>query len=965
MQTTKENNPTIASRQALDDPKRDLYNSNQTEKIKLSSPSDDSKEDKENKIPPAGFFELFRFASKKDKVMMVFAAIFSSIQGFLLPGMMLIFGDFTENMTDAVDPTVAKERITEQSLIMVYLGIVVFVTATIAIVMWTITGRNQMVNLRSEYFRHIIMKNASWYDKERPGKLASAYFEHLGMFIQVYGNKLHILFQIIAMIFGGMAVGFYKGWSMSLIMLAVTPLMMIGIGLFMYYVGESARVERDAYAEAGSISDQTFEYIRTVKSLKGEEHEVENYGGSLGGVLNAVKRFSCKVDILYAFFYFSWTVMYALCFWIGNLILYKKWNNDNSGEVYTVGDYITIFFAITTGASGFSIVAPIQKSIAEAKIAMGRIKQIVNNSNLDDSGEEVPPRESIRGEIRFENVTFAYPTHPDQPVLKNVSFSISPGEKFAIVGPSGSGKSTIIQLLERFYDPQEGRILLDGIDIRNIEIDYYRTLMGLVSQQPVLFADTIRNNLIIGMEKREKVIEEDEIWRSLNRANVGNFIKDKLEDKLETYVGNLGSQLSGGQKQRISIARVLLRNPCVFLFDEATSALDRQNEKEIQETIDQVCSEVTSVSIAHRLQTIKNSDKIIVLVEGKIVEIGNHEELMEIEKGVYKDLYLKQDKGEKEEMEEQEANKFEYSQEMDENFDPRSQRKMSTKSDRSVSNKVNESMSSQTELVKKDKEEPEKKKKPVHLLSSGDYLSGCDKMLVFLGVLSSGAVGMVMPFLGYYFGKVLAVYGQYDFINRIPANDQGTIREDLWDKGMEFTYVMLGISGGAFLFAYLQFAIFGRVANKFVVRVRKVLFRKFIYKDMEYFDQPENKPGNLTAKLSEDCNMIRTLVSTYLGSILQSLASFGLGLGFGFYFSWRITLLVIGLSPLLVLSGVMESIAFFGGGGKGIEEDENIIQETFNNIKVISFHCYSYIHKTNFCRWSSPLLQNQASTQNT
>ena len=934
MQTTKENNPN-SELDLLNKEKsqEDFYKTKETNSIKLKNAKNEKKKADHK---PAGFFDLFRFASKKDKIMMVFAAILSSIQGLLLPGMMLIFGDFTENMTDAIDPATAKENITNQSLIMIYLGIVVFVTSTIAIVLWTITGKNQMINLRSEYFQHVIMKNASWYDQERPGKLASAYYEHLGMFVQVYGNKLHILFQVVAMIISGFAVGFYKGWSMTLIIIAISPLMLIGISLFMYYIGESSKVEKNAYSEAGELSDQTFEYIRTVKSLKGEEHEIENYGNKLRGVISASEKFSCKINIFYGFFYFSWNFMYALSFWIGNLILYKKWINDNSGEVYSVGDYITIFFAVSTGVSGFSIVAPIQKSIAEAKIAMGRINTIVNNQNLDESGDKVPARESIRGEIKFENVTFAYPTHPEEKVLKNVSFTITPGEKFAIVGPSGSGKSTIIQLLERYYDPQEGRILLDGVDIKDIEIDYFRTIMGLVQQQPILFADSIRNNLTIGMEQRKQVITDDEIWKCLKRANVDTFIKDKLEDKLETYVGNQGSQLSGGQKQRISIARVLLRNPSVFLFDEATSALDRQNEKEIQETIDQVCSTVTSVSIAHRLQTIKNSDQIIVLVNGEIAETGNHEHLMEIERGIYKGLYMKQDKGaeEDEDKEEEEPNKFEYNEEMDENFDSRNKkkRKNSEKSNRSLQ------QMSETEINNKEEtKEEEKKKKPVTIIGTSDYLSKSQIFQIILGVISSGAVGLVMPFSGYYFGKILGVYGQYDFINKDPTKETIINRDDLWDKGMEFFYVMTGISLGSFLFAFLQFHIFGKVSSSFVVTIRKVLFRKFIYKDIEYFDQPENKPGNLSAKLAEDCNMIKTLVGSYLGSILQSLGSFILGLAFGFYYSWRITLLVIGLSPLLMLSGIMESIMFFGAGTSGIKEDENLVQESFNNIKVFYF----------------------------
>ena len=912
--------------------------------------SDLKSNQKEESVPSSSFFELFRFASKKDKVIMAFAALFSSIQGFLLPGMMLIFGDFSENMTDAVDPQAGKEKIIGQVLIMIYLGIAVFVTSSIANIMWTVTGQNQMVNLRSEYFKHIIMKNASWYDKERPGKLASAYYEHLSMFVQIYGNKMHVLCQILGMTISSVAVGLYKGWSLSLLIIAVSPLMVIGMAFFLLYIGKATKMEKEAYIEAGSVSDQAFEYIRSIKSLKGEEHEHAKYVKSLDGVLKSVKTFSCKISALYGFMNFCWQIVYPLSFLFGNIVLGKKWFNDNSGKIYSVGDYLTILFAITTGVSGFGILSPILKTIGEAKVAMGRINQIVNNQNLDRSGTQKPDKQAIRGRIQFENVTFAYPTHPDKKVLKNVSFTISPGEKFAIVGPSGSGKSTIIQLLERFYDPQEGRILLDGVDIRDIEVEHFRGIVGLVSQQPVLFADTIRNNLVIGMEQRPQAITDEEIWESLERANVRGFIENKLEDKLETYVGNLGGQLSGGQKQRVSIARVLLRNPNVFLFDEATSALDRQNEKEIQETIDQVCTNVTSVSIAHRLQTIKNSDQIIVLVDGEVCESGPHERLMEIENGVYKGLYLKQDKsGYEGPVEEEDVkNDAENGNESGVENNPKYSEKKLNGSERVTDNNhLNKEIHSEKNDInpdknkdkedEADKKKKEKKKEPVFLLTSMDYLDGKSIGYILLGVLCSGLAGAIMPFLGYYLGKVLAVFGQYDLINNDASKDSQAVRDALWDKGMEFTYVMGAIIVGGYFCYFFQTYFFGLVANNYVLKVRNVLFRKFIYRDIEYFDQPENKPGNLSAKLSTDCNFIKTLVSNYLGSILEALTSFIIGLVFGFVFSWRITLLVIGLSPLLILSGIVDSMMFMGAedSSGGVKEDENVVQESFNNIKMV------------------------------
>lgn len=861
-----------------------------------------------------GFFQLFRFANAGDKVVIFFAILFSSLHGALVPGLTLIFSSVTDDFGKIPDPAKLKDRMVSQAFQMLYLGVAIFGLSSTGLVLWTVVGQRQLKRLRSQYFSHLVRKSARWFDQEKPGKLASAYYEHLATLMQVFGNKLHVLFQVITMTIFGFAVGFYKGWLVSLIILGISPLMMCAMTLMLVYAGRASKVEQEAYSQAGSVSDQTFEYIRTVKSLNGQEHQIAKYSESLGQVLAANKQFTWKISFFYALYNFSMSGLYSFCFFIGNLVLNRGWTNDNTSHTYTSGDYLGIYFGILTGISGLGIIAPVQRSIAEAKVAMARINQIVNEQNVDSSGDSFLESDQIRGQIKFENVSFAYPSAPDKPVLKNVSLTVEPGQKFAIVGPSGSGKSTMMQLLERFYDPTEGRILFDGVDIKTLDLAHYRGLLGLVSQQPVLFADTIANNLLVGIEDR-KVSEED-IWASLERANIREFVETKLEEGLQTYVGAQGSQLSGGQKQRLSVARTLLRNPCVFLFDEATSALDRQNEKEIQETIDEVCSDVTSVSIAHRLQTVKNSDQIVVLVDGRIVERGVHEELLAIEDGVYCELYSKQRK-EPPQPEQDSAESL--AEDAPDEGEPREKGRPLEKSD----------VSRET-----DKEGSEKKE--LKLLKMGDYLGCSDVVMILLGIVASGVVGVNMPFTGYFFGKMMGVLGSYDLLHN-PDVDPSTLpftKDSLWHDGMTYVYVLLGISGASFVFAFFQLWFFSFVGEKFVVNIRKVLFRNFVFKDVQFFDRPANKPGNLSERLSEDCRVIRTVVAQYLGSILQSLISFGLGIGFGLYASWRISVLIICMSPLLFISGVLGSMMFMGKGANSRKEDENVVQESLNNIKV-------------------------------
>lgn len=868
---------------------------------------------KQTKAKSVGFFQLFRFATGADRFLIFLAIFFSSLQGALIPGSTLFFANVTDDFGKIPSKEKLRDSMVHQAFNMLYLGLGIFGSYTVALMLWMVVGQRQMKNLRNKYFQHLIRKNATWFDQEKTGKVASAYYEHLSTFTTVYSNKMHIVFQMFTMILFGFAVGFYKGWLVSLIILAASPLMSIGMVLLLHYNSKASQVEKESYSLAGSISDESFEYIRTVKSLNGQEYQIRKYSDSLAGVLAANNQFTWKISFCYALFNFCMSGFYALCFFFGNLVLNHQWFNDNTSKTYTSGDYLGIYFGILTGVSGFGVITPLQRSISEAKSTMSRINQIVNDDNQEDSGTQTPDPSQISGEIQFENVSFAYPSAADKVVLKNVSFTVRPGDKMAIVGPSGSGKSTIMQLIERFYEPTSGRILLDGMDIREIELGHYRRLLGMVSQQPVLFADTIASNLKIGIEDRD--VSEGEIWDALERANIKDFVQNRLEEGLETYVGNQGSQLSGGQKQRLSIARTLLRNPQIFLFDEATSALDRQNERQIQETIDQVCTGVTSVNIAHRLLTVKNSDMIIVLCDGQIEDMGTHEQLMTRPTGTYFELYSKQVETFEEAGDESTGNN---EQETDDNSSSDGEPLL------------------RKESVNRDEPKQEASTRPLRLLGMLNYLKCSDIVLIVLGVLASTVVGVNMPFTGYFFGKMMGVLGKYDILNNhtVDPSKLPFTRAQLWDDGMNYIYVLVVIAGISFVFAFLQLWFFSFVSEKVVIRLRKALFRKFINKDVEFFDQPDHKPGNLSQRLAEDCRTIRIVVGQYMGSILQSLVSFGLGIGFGIYASWRISVLIICMSPLLFFGGILGSLFFHGKGFALQKEDENLVQEALNNIKV-------------------------------
>lgn len=354
-------------------------------------------------------------------------------------------------------------------------------------------------------------------------------------------------------------------------------------------------------------------------------------------------KYSKFVGFTMGFTFWAMFANHGLGFWYGSVLIEDQTDNSVYGRPYTVGDVLVIFFAIQIGGFSLGQAAPCLDNFAKGKTAGYKIFQILNREPLIKNTHKGTHIKDLKGEFQFNNVEFIYPAKPDIQILKGVTFTIESGKKTSFVGESGSGKSTCLQLIERFYDVNKGELLIDGKNIQHIDLEWMRENIGYVGQEPVLFATTIRENLRYG----KKDATEQEMWDALEKANAKKFIS-QLENKLDTFVGSSGSQFSGGQKQRICIARAILKNPKILLLDEATSALDRANEMSIQKTLDNVSKGRTTICVAHRLTTVQNSDKIIVLDRGVIAEEGKHGELIK-KGGKYEALAKNQLQGELEE----------------------------------------------------------------------------------------------------------------------------------------------------------------------------------------------------------------------------------------------------------------------------------------------------------------------------
>nr|BAJ94394.1 predicted protein [Hordeum vulgare subsp. vulgare] len=381
------------------------------------------------------------------------------------------------------------------------------------------------------------------------------------------------------------------------------------------------------YEDASQVATDAISSIRTVASFCSEKRITRIYDQKCEASRNQGVRTGIVGGIGFGFSFLMLYLTYGLCFYVG--AQFVRHGQSNFGDVFKV------FFALVLATIGVSQTSAMATDSTKAKDSAISIFALLDRkSEIDSSRNEGLTLDEVKGNIDFQHVSFKYPTRPDIQIFTDFTLHIPSGKTVALVGESGSGKSTVIGLLERFYNPDSGTISLDGVEIKSLNINWLRDQTGLVSQEPVLFNDTIRANIAYG---KDGELTEEELIAAAKASNAHEFISS-LPQGYDTTVGERGIQLSGGQKQRVAIARAILKDPKILLLDEATSALDAESERIVQDALDHVMVGRTTVVVAHRLSTIKGADIIAVLKEGTIVEKGRHEVLMNIKDGVYASL---------------------------------------------------------------------------------------------------------------------------------------------------------------------------------------------------------------------------------------------------------------------------------------------------------------------------------------
>ncbi|XP_048842261.1 bile salt export pump-like isoform X2 [Brienomyrus brachyistius] len=932
-----------------------------------------------------GFFQLFRFAGCREVLMMVAGSICAVLHGAAQPLMLLVFGLLTDtfiqydielqelndpqkhcynntiqyknlsandnlNMTRKCGMLDIEYEMTYFAYYYLGIGVAVFLLGYCQIFLWVAAAARQIHIIRSMYFRKVMRMEIGWFDCSSVGELNTRMSDDINKINDAISDQVSIFLQRFTTFVCGFFMGFVKGWKLTLVIIAVSPLIGLGAALMALFVSKLTGRELQAYAKAGAVADEVLSSIRTVAAFGGEKKEVERYDRNL---ISAQSWGIRKGLIMGLFTGYLWLIIflcYALAFWYGSKLVLDT-------EEYSPGTLLQVFLGVLIAALNLGQASPCLEAFASGRGAATIIFETIDREpEIDCLSETGYKLDRVKGDIEFHHVTFNYPSRPEVMILDQLSVLVKSGETTAFVGASGAGKSTAIQLIQRFYDPNEGMVTLDGHDIRGLNIQWLRSLIGIVEQEPVLFATTIAENIRYG---RPGVSMED-IVKAAKEANAYNFIMD-LPQRFETLVGEGGGQMSGGQKQRIAIARALVRNPRILLLDMATSALDNESEAVVQEALDKVRMGRTTISIAHRLSTVKNADIIVGFEHGRAVERGKHDELLD-RKGVYFMLVTLQSQGDKALSEkakqmagEEQAGDMEPSQKSlsragSYRASLRASIRQRTRSQ--LSNVIPEasvpittdtesfmSGGNKGESALPEEEEPVQPAPVARILK----YNAPEWPYMLFGSIGAAVNGGVNPIYSLLFSQILSTFSMSDSVAQRKEID-----------GICLFFALVGLV--SFFTQLLQGYSFSKSGELLTRRLRRLGFHAMLGQEIGWFDDRRNSPGALTTRLATDASQVQGATGSQIGMIVNSLTNIGVAIIISFYFSWKLTLVILCFLPFLALSGGFQAkmLTTFAKQDKQAMEAAGQVWRLSGTARRASLQrgfqghlCYSY-------KWNSP-----------